>query len=91
MNTKFLRMKRAFRIIFKQKIDIMINQLFTVAPWRRAVFIVPVLLFSLFSLHAQEKLAQDSIIVKGVIFSGTNMPLSNIKSVAGNYQRSRRI
>lgn len=73
--------------IHKKKIDKMINYIFTIAPWRRTVFIIPVLLFNLFSLQAQEKLAQDSIIVKGVIFSSKNIPLSNITiNVEGSNQ-----
>lgn len=69
------------------KLDTMINNLFTIAPWKRAVLIVSVLLLSLSSSQAQNKLAQDSILVKGVIVSGTNTPLSNITiSIEGSGQ-----
>lgn len=73
--------------IFKMKIDTMINNLCAIAPWKRVVLLVPVLLLSLFSLHAQEQKTQDSILVKGVIVSGTNTLLSNITiSIEGSNQ-----
>jgi TonB-linked SusC/RagA family outer membrane protein len=69
------------------KLDTMINNLFTIAPWKRAVLVVSVLLLSLYSSQAQDKLAQDSILVKGVIVSGTNTPLSNVTiSIEGSRQ-----
>ena len=69
------------------KLDTMINNLFTIAPRKRALLIVTVLLLSLFSSQAQNELAKDSILVKGVIVSGTNSPLSNITiSIEGSYQ-----
>jgi TonB-linked SusC/RagA family outer membrane protein len=72
--------------IYKKKIDTMINNLFTIAPWKKAVLIVPVLLVSYFS-QAQNNVAQDSILVKGVVVSGTNAPLSNITiSIEGSRQ-----
>lgn len=65
----------------------MIKNLFTTANWKRAALIVPVLLLSLFSSRAQSQMAKDSILVKGVIVSGTNTPLSNITvSIEGSYQ-----
>jgi len=70
------------------KLDTMINNLFAIAPWKKAVLIIPVLLLSLFSSQAQTKLAQDSILVKGVIVSGTNTPISNITiSIDGSNQQ----
>lgn len=69
------------------KLDTMINNLFTISPWKRALLIVTVLLLSLFSSQAQNDLAKDSILVKGVIVSGTNSPLSNITiNIEGSYQ-----
>ncbi|HEY3369358.1 MAG TPA: SusC/RagA family TonB-linked outer membrane protein [Prolixibacteraceae bacterium] len=65
----------------------MIKNLFTTANWKRAALVVPVLLLSLFSTRAQSPMANDSILVKGVIVSGTNTPLSNITiSIEGSYQ-----
>lgn len=73
--------------IYKKKIDTMINNLFTIAPWKKAFLIVPVLLISYFSSQAQSNIAQDSILVKGVVVSGTNTPLSNITiSIEGSGQ-----
>lgn len=72
--------------IYKKKIDTMINNLFTIAPWKKAVLIVPVLLAGYLS-QAQNNAAQDSILVKGVVVSGTNAPLSNITiSIEGSRQ-----
>ncbi len=69
------------------KIDTMINNPFTTANWKKAVLIVPVLLLSLLSSQAQSQMANDSILVKGVIVSGTNTPLSNITiSIEGSSQ-----
>ena len=82
-----------FQLINKQdwsqpinmKLDTMINNLFTIAYWERAVLIVSVLLLSIFSSQAQKELPKDSILVKGVIVSGTNTPLPNITiSVEGS-------
>jgi len=64
--------------IHKMKFDTMINNLFTAANWKKAVLIVPVLLLSLLSSQAQDQMAKDSILVKGVVVSGSNAPLSNI-------------
>lgn len=65
----------------------MINNLITIAPWRKAALLIPVLLLSMFSSQAQSKMMQDSILVKGVIVSGTNTPLSNITiSIEGSRQ-----
>ena len=65
----------------------MIDNLFTITPCKRVLLIVPMLLMSLYSLTAQEKMAQDSIHVKGVIVSQTNTPLSNVTiSVEGSSQ-----
>lgn len=65
----------------------MINNPFTSAIWKRAALIVPVLLLSLFSSQGQSQTAKDSIIVKGVIVSETNTPLSNVSiSIEGSYQ-----
>ncbi|HET6558370.1 MAG TPA: SusC/RagA family TonB-linked outer membrane protein [Prolixibacteraceae bacterium] len=65
----------------------MIKNLFTDANWKRAALIVPVLLLSLFSTQAQSPMATDSILVKGVVVSGTNTPLSNITiSIEGSRQ-----
>ena len=65
----------------------MIKNLFTTANWKRAALIVPVLLLSLFSSWAQSPMAKDSILVKGVIVSGTNTPVSNVTiSIEGSYQ-----
>lgn len=65
----------------------MINNLFTTANWKKAALIVPVLLLSLFSSEAQSQMPNDSIVVKGVIVSGTNTPLSNITiSIEGSRQ-----
>ena len=65
----------------------MIKNLFTTANWKRASLIVPVLLLSLFSSRGQSQTANDSIFVKGVIVSETNIPLSNITiSIEGSYQ-----
>lgn len=73
--------------IYKMKIDNMINKLFTLAPWRKAMLIVPVLLFGLYSSQAQPLAPGDSILVKGVIVSETNLPLSNITiSIEGSGQ-----
>ncbi|MFY9153399.1 MAG: SusC/RagA family TonB-linked outer membrane protein [Prolixibacteraceae bacterium] len=73
--------------IYKMKIDNMINKLFTLAPWKKAALIVPVLLFSLYSSQAQSKMPADSILVKGVIVSEANAPLSNITiSIEGSAQ-----
>lgn len=72
--------------IYKKKIDTMINNLFTIAPWKKAVLVVPVLLWSFVS-QAQNNAVQDSILVKGVVVSGTNAPLSNITiSIEGSRQ-----
>lgn len=69
------------------KIDTMINNLFTNANWKKATLIVPVLLLSLFSSQAQDQLAKDSILVQGVVVSGTNTPVSNITiSIEGSSQ-----
>lgn len=69
------------------KIDKMIHKLFTIAPLRRAVPVVSLLLISIFASQAQNDMAQDSILVKGVIVSGTNTPLSNITiSIEGSRQ-----
>jgi len=69
------------------KIDTMINNLFTNAPWKKAALIVPVLLMSYFSSQAQNTQVQDSLVLKGVIVSGTNKPLSNITiSIEGSRQ-----
>ncbi|HAQ18190.1 MAG TPA: hypothetical protein DCR40_03035 [Prolixibacteraceae bacterium] len=65
----------------------MINNPFTIATWKRAALIIPVLLFSFMTSHAQNTNAQDSILVKGVIVSGTGTPLSNITiSIEGSRQ-----
>lgn len=65
----------------------MIKNLFTDANWKRAALIVPVLLLSLFSTQAQSPTTKDSILVKGVVVSGTNTPLSNITiSIEGSRQ-----
>ena len=65
----------------------MIKNLFTTANWKSTALIFPVLLLSLFSSMAQSQMANDSILVKGVIVSGTNIPLSNITiSIEGSYQ-----
>lgn len=65
----------------------MIKNLFTDANWKKAALIVPVLLLSLFSTQAQSPMATDSILVKGVVVSGTNTPLSNITiSIEGSRQ-----
>ena len=65
----------------------MINNPFTSAIWKRAALIVPVLLLSLFSSQGQSQTAKDSIVVKGVIVSETNTPLSNVSiSIEGSYQ-----
>jgi len=69
------------------KIDTMIYNLFTTVNWKKALLIIPVLLMSLFSSQAQSQMAKDSILVKGVIVSGKNIPLSNITiSVEGSQQ-----
>lgn len=74
--------------IFKMKINTMINNLCAIAPWKRVLLLVPVLFLNIFSLHAQDQKAQDSILVKGVIVSGTNTPLSNITiSIEGSSQQ----
>jgi len=73
--------------IFNMKIDTMINKLFTVAPWKKVALIVPVFLFSLYTSKAQTAMPNDSIVVKGVVVSGTNTPLSNITiSIEGSRQ-----
>jgi len=65
----------------------MINNLFTSANWKKAALVVPVLLLSIWSSQAQGPIGNDSILVKGVIVSGTNTPLSNITiSVEGSGQ-----
>ena len=65
----------------------MINNLFTTANWKKAALVVPVLLLSIWSSQAQGQMANDSILVKGVIVSGTNTPLSNVTvSIEGSYQ-----
>lgn len=65
----------------------MIKNLFTDANWKRAALVVSVLLFSLFSSQAQSPTTNDSILVKGVVVSGTNTPLSNITiSIEGSRQ-----
>ena len=65
----------------------MIYNLFTTVNWKKALLIIPVLLMSLFSSQAQSQMAKDSILVKGVIVSGKNIPLSNITiSVEGSQQ-----
>lgn len=65
----------------------MIKNLFTDANWKKAALVIPVLLLSLFSSQAQSTMAKDSILVKGVIVSGTNTPLSNITiSIEGSGQ-----
>lgn len=69
------------------KIDTMINNLFTPANWKKAALVVPVLLLSIFSSQAQDQMAKDSILVKGIIVSGTNSPVSNITvSIEGSKQ-----
>ena len=69
------------------KIDTMINNLFTLAPWKKVALIVPVLFVTIVSSQAQSKVAQDSILVKGVVVSGTNTPLSDITiSIEGSMQ-----
>jgi TonB-linked SusC/RagA family outer membrane protein len=76
-------MKRAYKL----KIDTMINKLSTNAPWKKAALFIPVLLLIFFSSQAQNQIAQDSILVKGVVVSGTNTPLSNITiSIEGSGQ-----
>jgi len=73
--------------IHKMKFDTMINNLFTIAPLKKAVFIVSVLLLNFLSSQAQDKSVQDSILIKGVIVSGTNTPLPNITiSIDGSRQ-----
>lgn len=65
----------------------MINNPFTNTGMKRALLIIPVLLFSLMTSYAQNSNAQDSILVKGVIVSGTDTPLSNITiSIEGSRQ-----
>ena len=71
----------------KMKIDTMINNLFTSANWKKAALVVPVLLLSIWSSQAQGPIGNDSILVKGVVVSGTNTPLSNITiSIEGSGQ-----
>lgn len=65
----------------------MIYNLFTTVNRKKALLIIPVLLMSLFSSQAQSQMAKDSILVKGVIVSGKNIPVSNITiSVEGSQQ-----
>ncbi|MGE5394557.1 MAG: SusC/RagA family TonB-linked outer membrane protein [Candidatus Saccharibacteria bacterium] len=65
----------------------MIKNLFTDANWKKAALLVPVLLLSFFSSQAQSSMAKDSILVKGVVVSGTNTPMSNITiSIEGSRQ-----
>lgn len=65
----------------------MINNLFTSANWKKAALVVPVLLLSIWSSQAQGPIGNDSILVKGVVVSGTNTPLSNITiSIEGSGQ-----
>lgn len=69
------------------KLDTMINKLFTRAILKRTVLIVSMLLLSLYATQAQEQLPKDSILVKGVVVSGTNTPVSNITiSIEGSGQ-----
>lgn len=66
----------------------MINNPFTIATLKRVVLIVPVLLLGIVTSFAQNNpIANDSILVKGVVVSGTNTPLSNITiSIEGSRQ-----
>ncbi|MDP3643891.1 MAG: SusC/RagA family TonB-linked outer membrane protein [Bacteroidota bacterium] len=65
----------------------MINNPFTIATWKSAALIIPVILLSFMTTHAQNTNAQDSIPVKGVIVSETDTPLPNITiSVEGSRQ-----
>lgn len=57
----------------------MINNPSTIATLKRVVLIVPVLLIGIITSFAgNNTTASDSILVKGVVVSGTNAPLSNI-------------
>ncbi|MDO9040705.1 MAG: TonB-dependent receptor plug domain-containing protein, partial [Bacteroidota bacterium] len=57
----------------------MINNPFTIATLKRVVLIAPVLLIGIITSFAgNNTTASDSILVKGVVVSGTNAPLSNI-------------
>lgn len=57
----------------------MINNPFTIATLKRVLLIVPVLLIGIIASYAgNNPTASDSILVKGVVVSGTNAPLSNI-------------
>lgn len=74
-------------LILNMKIDTMINKLFTLAPCKKVALIIPVLLLSLYSSKAQTQMPADSIVVKGIVVSGTNVPLSNITiSIEGSGQ-----
>jgi TonB-linked SusC/RagA family outer membrane protein len=69
------------------KINTMINNLFTNALRKKAALIIPVLLMSYFSSQAQNTQVRDSLVLKGVVVSGTNKPLSNITiSIEGSRQ-----
>lgn len=66
----------------------MIYNPFTTANRKKAMLVVPVLLLSLFISQAQSQMAKDSILVKGVVVSEKNTPLSNITiSVEGSRQQ----
>jgi len=81
------------------KFNTMINKLIPIGTWERAFLLIFVLIFSLSALQAQDlslqdtilvksnQPAKDSILVKGLIVSGTNAPLSNITvSIEGSAQ-----
>ncbi len=74
-------------LIHNMKIDTMINKLFTIAHCKKVALVIPVLLLSLYSSKAQNNTPADSIVVKGVVVSGTNAAVSNITiSIEGSGQ-----
>ena len=63
------------------------NNLFCLKSLKRIALIAPVMMIGLFSSLSQAQTAQDSILVEGVVVSGTNIPLSNITvSIEGSTQ-----
>ena len=73
--------------IHNMKTDKMINKLYTIVTLEKAALIVAVLLLSLYSSKAQNEMPHDSIVVKGIVVSESNTPLSNITvSIEGSKQ-----
>lgn len=72
---------------FNMKIKKMNSYLSNFASWRKVALIVSMLVTGIYAVEAQDAAPKDSIVVKGVVLSGANKPVSNITvSVEGSRQ-----